>query len=64
MVQRRVFILIGGFLSGCVLALLADHERTGIPGCTDRCSRSPNRTAPAFTARQWGDEWNHGFEIA
>jgi M6 family metalloprotease-like protein len=61
MFQRKVFILIGAFLSGCVLALLVITSAQASPAAPiDIPITQPDGTT--FTARQWGDEWNHGYE--
>lgn len=61
MFHRRLIILIGAFLTGCLLALLGITSVQAAPAAPiDIPITQPDGTV--FTARQWGDEWNHGYE--
>ncbi len=61
MFHRRIFIITGALLSGCILALLfITHAQASPAAPVDIPLTQPDGTI--FTARQWGDEWNNGYE--
>jgi M6 family metalloprotease-like protein len=55
------YIIPGALLCACVLALLTIQSTQAAPASPDAFILT-QPDGSSFTARQWGDEWNHGSE--